>query len=421
MMHYSHYIYRQALVWILATWVYGMCQSQDNAFDISCIDTTANYITFNNADWTPLFNQLTQLEDTTDTTVDIISIAHIGDSHIQAGFFTEGLRIPLQQKWGNAGRGLITPLRISNTNEPTYYKISTPDDWTHYRCVLGKKFDSNVGISGISILPTSGEIDLTFETYNHDDCYAGFNSLRLFHSESENFPQLIPDTVCEEIEIDNSRRGETRYSWKTTTNSIHLQGFNSYELECGAIYAASIENGNSGIIVHAIGNNSATYECYNRVNNYASKLSALTPHLIIISMGTNESVSSTITSELLYSQIDQLVSSIRQEIPQALILLTTPAENKIRRRRRKNNRRRTYYVDNKHITDVVETIKQYGIDHNIAVWDWYTISGGKGSCETWVKERGMTADRIHYTANGYTLQGNLLYNSIHNAYEKHIR
>ena len=116
-----------------------------------------------------------------------------------------------------------------------------------------------------------------------------------------------------------------------------------------------------------------------------------------------------------------MVSSIRQEIPQALILLTTPAENKIRRRRRKNNRRRTYYVDNKHITDVVETIKQYGIDHNIAVWDWYTISGGKGSCETWVKERGMTADRIHYTANGYTLQGNLLYNSIHNAYEKHIR
>lgn len=419
MMPSTHNTHRKLILLLTIFISLGTVHAQED-FAISCIDTTANSIIFNNADWSPLFERLAQLNDTPSSTVDVISIAHIGDSHIQAGFFTEGLRIPMQQKWGNAGRGLVTPLRITNTNEPTYYKISTPDAWEHNRCVIGKKFDSNVGISGISILPITGEIDLTIETYNHSDCYAGFNSLRLFHSESENFPQLIPENPFDSIEIDYSHRGETRFSWRNATNSIHLQGYNSYEMECGAIYAASLENGNSGVIVHAIGNNSATYECYNRVDNYASKLSVITPQLIIISMGTNESVSK-MTSDEFYNQINHLVVSIRREIPDALILLTTPAENMIRKRRRKNNRRRTYYAENNHISTIVETIKQYGYDHNIAVWDWYAISGGKGSCETWVKERGMAADHIHYTANGYTLQGNLLYNSIHNAYEKYIR
>ena len=416
----TYNIYRVFSLFLSVLWSIGTTYAQED-FTISCIDTTANSIIFNNADWSPLFDNLTQLDDSTSTAIDVISIAHIGDSHIQAGFFTEGLRIPLQQKWGNAGRGLVTPLRITNTNEPTYYKISTPDTWEHNRCVIGKKFDSNVGISGISITSVTGEIDLTIETFNHSDCYAGFNTLRLFHSDSENFPQLIPENLTDDVVIDNSHRGETRFSWKNATNSIHLQGFNSYEQECGAIYAASLENGHRGIIVHAIGNNSATYECYNRVNDYAIKLSALSPQLVIISMGTNESVSTSMTAETMYNQIDCLVTSIRNSMPETLILLTTPAENKIRKRNRKNKRRRTYYVENSHVTTIVETIKQYGCDHNIAVWDWYTISGGKGSCETWVKERGMAADRIHYTANGYTLQGHLLYNSIHNAYEKYIR
>ena len=145
------------------------------------------------------------------------------------------------------------------------------------------------------------------------------------------------------------------------------------------------------------------------------------PHLVIISMGTNESVSSTIKPEHLYNQIDLLISSIKQESPDALILLTTPADNKLRKRKRRNKKRVVYYAHNPHITTVVETIKQYGKENNIAVWDWFTISGGENTSDTWVKEQGMAKDHIHYTQTGYSIQGNLLFESIYNAYEQHIR
>lgn len=389
---------------------------------ISCIDINADTIIFNGADWSPLFDRLQTLSDSTLTQREVVSIVHLGDSHVQAGFFSEALRLPIQQQWGNAGRGLISPLKLTRTNEPADYQITSPVKWSYNRCIAGKHFDSEVGVSGISVQPTSAHIDLTFQTMSRQGENEKFCSMRLFHSESDKFPQLLPINSLDSIEIDY-KCGETHYRWapNAATNNLQLQGANSYTRKDAAIYGALLENDSSGILVHAIGNNSATYECYNRVTQYATKLSSLQPHLVIISMGTNESISSATTHATLYSQIDRLVTSIKKESPEALILLTTPADNKLRKRKRRNNRRSVYYVQNPRIETVAHTIRQYGADHNIAVWDWYTISGGKDSCETWIKEKGMRKDHIHYTEEGYSIQGNLLFRSIQNAYEQHIQ
>lgn len=384
---------------------------------ISCVNHEADTITFNGADWSPIFNRMVSLLDTTSKQHDIISIVHLGDSHVQAGFFSEALRLPLQNLWGNAGRGLIAPLRICKTNEPADYRITSPDSWQHHRCIIGKKFSNEVGVSGIAITPVTDQIDLTFETMSRYGEEIGFNTLRLFHTPSDKFPQLLPADTPEGLNTFSIRPGETYFTWNDTIHHMHLQGANSYENQHAIIFGASLENGQKGIILHAIGNNSATYECYNRVSNYGEKLAMLEPQLVIISMGTNESVSALTTEALLYEQIDALVTSIRNKSPEALILLTTPADNKLRKRRK----RKTYYTENKKITTVVETIKNYGRENNIAVWDWFTIGGGKGSCETWVKEKGMKKDHIHYTQEGYAIQGNLLYQSILKAYEQHIR
>lgn len=386
---------------------------------ISCVNVAADTIIFNGADWSPLFDKLSILQDSTATEGNVISIVHLGDSHVQAGYFTEALRIAMQQKWGNAGRGLIAPLKLCKTNEPGDYSITTPDKWNFKRCITGKNFSSQVGVSGISILPRSKYIDLTFETMSRHGEEVGFNTLRLFHAPSDRFPQLLPHITPEGLNTFSVQAGETYFTWSDTLSSIRLEGAHSYEVTDAAIYGASLENGKSGIIIHTIGNNSATYNSYNKVDDYARKLSMLDPMLIIISLGTNESISSQSTTELIYRHIDTLVSDIRKENPQALILLTTPADNKVRKGRGKN-RRRTY-ADNKYHALVYEAICNYGRDHNIAVWDWYTIGGGKGSCETWIKEKGMKPDHIHYTEKGYTLQGTLLYHSILQAYEQHIR
>ncbi len=389
---------------------------------ISCINTEADTIIFNGADWSPLFRTIEQIQDTAQRELKIVSIIHLGDSHIQAGFFTEAMRIPLQKAWGNAGRGLITPLKISKTNEPSDYRFTTPDEWQFSRCIPGKFFSSRVGAGGILIEPVGESIDLTFETMSRHGEDVKFNKLRLLHADTEKFPLLQVEDEPEGLTITPPFEGETCYSWDTPVNKLCLKGRNGHTPSDAAIYGASLENGNSGIIIHTIGNNSATFDCYNRIDDYGKKLAALTPQLVIISLGTNESVSSTISTEKLTGQIDRLVQSIKKECPEALFLLTTPADNKLRKTKKRRRRRRvTYYVENKNLAVVAEAIKEYGEKNNIAVWDWYTIAGGKGSCEKWIKEEGMRNDHIHYTAKGYSIQGNLLYKSLMNAYEQHIR
>lgn len=390
---------------------------------ISCINLEADTITFNGADWSPFFSMIEHIQDSAQTEQKSISIIHLGDSHVQAGYFTEAMRIPLQEAWGNAGRGLITPLKISKTNEPSDYRITTPGKWQFNRCLPGKYFSKSVGAGGILIEPVGKSMDLTFETMSRRGEDVRFNKLRLFHADTERFPLLQVADEPEGLAITSPYGGETCYSWDTLVNNVRLKGHNNGRRPAdAAIYGASLENGNNGIIVHTIGCNGATFDCYNLIDDYGKKLAALTPQLVIISMGTNESVSPTISSVKLTRQIDLLIQSIKEECPDVLFLLTTPADNKLRKTKKRRKRRRTtYYVENKNIALVAETIKEYGEKNNIAVWDWYTIAGGEGSCEKWIKEEGMRNDHIHYTAKGYSIQGNLLYKSLMNAYEQHIR
>lgn len=388
---------------------------------ISCINDKENAIIFNEADWSTLFQSMKMLRDTTQGNQNIVSIVHLGDSHVQAGTFTETLRIPMQSIWGNAGRGLVVPLKITKSNEPLDYRINSLSKWQFSRC-LGKQFSNQVGVGGILIEPVTNSIDLTFLTKSRYGEDVKFNKLRLLHSATDSFPKLNLTDTLSGLNIHSPIAGETCYSWDNPTNTISLQGTNNSTPSNAAIYGAILEKNNSGILVHTIGNNSATYECYNRIDNYGKKLARLNPDLIIISLGTNESVSSVFKGERLEREIDKLISSIKKESPNALFLLTTPADNKLRRVRRNKRRRRVaYYINNINLPHIVETIKEYGKKNNIAVWDWYTISGGKGAYDTWIKEDGMRKDHIHYTPKGYTLQGNLLFNSILNAYEQHIQ
>lgn len=388
---------------------------------ISCVDFNANKIIFNGADWSPLFRSMEQLQDTTACEQRVVTIVHLGDSHVQAGFFTEAMRIPMQAKWGNAGRGLITPLKITKTNEPFDYRFTSPDKWQYNRC-LGKRFSSSVGVGGILIEPLTESIDLLIETISLHGEDVKFNRLRLLHTPADSFPQLQLADEPGGLTVHSPFAGETCYSWDSLVNTISLHGKNDLGPSNAAIYGATLENSSNGIIIHSIGNNSATYECYNRIDDYGGKLAALTPDLVIISLGTNESVYSTFSTARFEQEIDRLISSVKEENPDALLLLTTPAENKLRKRKKnKRGRRVTYYANNANLPRVAETIREYGAKNNIAVWDWYAIAGGKGMCETWIKEEGMKKDHIHYTQKGYTLQGSLLYNSILNAYEQYIR
>ena len=174
------------------------------------------------------------------------------------------------------------------------------------------------------------------------------------------------------------------------TASLRLKGN-------AALFGARLLNDNSGVVVDCIGNNGATYSSYVRIDGFASQLKDLNPQLVIISLGTNEAFGNYSTLE---SNIDKLVSSIAKECPGAKFLLTTPLET--------HKKGGKGYVIQTGVADVRDIIMNYGKTHNIPVWDFYTVAGGKGAASRWLSVKYMSSDHLHLLAKGYQFMGDLM-------------
>lgn len=144
----------------------------------------------------------------------------------------------------------------------------------------------------------------------------------------------------------------------------------------------------------------------------------LKPELLILSFGTNESHNKRYNSTVHYHQMDELVKLLRSRMPGVPILLTTPPGSY--ESFRQSRRRRTYAVNPRTAT-AVNMIRKYAQDHKLAVWDMYTVLGGKDhACKDWWDSGLMRPDHIHYTADGYVLQGELLFQALINAYNDYV-
>jgi len=95
----------------------------------------------------PFFEKLIALETKKNGKV---SIVHIGDSHIQPDYLTNAVRQPLQQKFGDGGRGFIFPYTLNKQVATRPYYFASNATWQicrnnqPFKCESGTEF----GLSG---------------------------------------------------------------------------------------------------------------------------------------------------------------------------------------------------------------------------------------------------------------------------------
>ena len=177
--------------------------------------------------------------------------------------------------------------------------------------------------------------------------------------------------------------------------------------------ALAVETGVPGLVYHAMGINGATTSHFFQPDKL-EQIVALNPDLIILSFGTDESHGRNYQSDEHWAQMDTLTSAIHAHLPTAKILMTTPPGSYIRIRRR--GRR----VINTKTQDVVQNILAFAHQKGFPVWDMYNIVGGKRACQNWVSSGYMQRDRVHYTHNGYALQGQLLAEAMIKAFNDYV-
>lgn len=374
---------------------------------LTFLNSNRNHIDMNGADWSGLRTKLAHLAGA--KTGAKVSVVQIGDSHIQPDIVTARLRQRMQTRYGDGGRGCVGAYRLAGTNAPDNYELRASVHAAR-RSRLGghRPFDVMPGLTGVAAAFDSSHVDIDIT----DKSGSRFSHVTVLHSADSGYKTAkMGDNVVFGREV---TPWATAYDLPAAADYVFMQ-----MAAGGALYGAVLTNDNAGVVVSSIGNNGATYGMYLEIDNFGEQLKALSPDLVIVSLGTNEAVG---VGGGVKQNIDQLVKRIKRSNPGTEILLTTPMEFhrrysrvvskrvKVRRKRYKTVRQRvSSYAPAAGLGSVRNAILEYGRENKVAVWDFYTVAGGQGAAQHWLANGLMkSGDHVHCTESGYELQGMLL-------------
>jgi lysophospholipase L1-like esterase len=390
-------------------WVYG--QRVDFTYKTYGLEVDADNVIHNAAHLEPFFESLYQLQFARDQKVNIV---HIGDSHIQADYMTAVIRRNFQFHFGNAGRGLIVPLRVAQTNEPSNFKTSSNVVWKSKRCVFPDQ-PLPIGIGGVTIETTDPQA--TLDIYMNDLWQDNsFNTLTLFYQkDARSFDFSVREPGGPELARINAFQSDStsnsvRVSWERKVNAVTIQSVKANADQTRAtIYGAVVENSANGVLYHTIGVNGAKFRHYNEAKYFAEQTADVHPDVFIISLGTNESIEYPYLDKTFPSQIDRLLTSLRMNNPNAAFILVTPQD--VFKKKNKPN---------PGILQVRDMIVQYAVENGLAFYDLYRAMGGENSAKSWTENSLLSRDGIHLTKDGYEYQGNLFFHALMKSYNFYV-
>ncbi|MEO8405506.1 MAG: GDSL-type esterase/lipase family protein [Chitinophagaceae bacterium] len=360
---------------------------------------------FNSSGLDSFYQKLYKLKSTGSGTV---SIVHIGDSHIQADFLTEVVRDGLQDFFGNAGRGLVFPYQLAQSNAPDDVKSSSDNNWQFNR-LAHPEIPISYGISGYGIRTNNSTANIKLSLNPVSSGLSYFNRLKIFtDSNIANSWVVQADNnavpyVLKKEESDSSIYHLVTLEQPSTSFSISSLPSESTK----EFYGVSLENSKPGVLYHTIGVNGARYDQYNNASLFWQQLPALKADLYIISLGTNEAQFPAFNETVFTKQLTTFIEKIKQSSPGASILITTAPDSY--KQRRPNAVLRSLNI----------SLENYCSKNYIPFWDLYRITNGYGSAYSWVRRGLMVSDRIHFTPEGYRLQGGLLLDALGKGYNNY--
>jgi hypothetical protein len=359
----------------------------------------------------PFFKRLQKLKKTKKGQLNIV---HIGDSHIQADLICKVVRQGFQDYFGNAGRGLVFSHQLAKSNAPSDVFSSSNVIWKHNRCAH-PEVNTLHGISGFGIHSSNEDAKITLNIKN-DLADFKFDKIQLFLGDDNSSYTLRTSNDARsynfETKVDIDTPSSTIFLDSLTNEfSIYKNKSNHQDSELFSFYGASLsKKDSSGVIYHNVGCNGAQFWQFSKSKLFFNQLKALKGDLYILSFGTNEAQNSKIVTDSLINQIDVFVKNIKRINPNAVILFTMPPGSYFQSRE-----------PNKTLKTVANAIQFYCLNNSCSYWDLYSITGGFQGAKMWNNNNLMAKDLVHFTKDGYNLQGNLLLEALVNSYNIYDR
>lgn len=363
---------------------------------------------------------------------DNVNILHIGGSHVQAGVLSNTVRMHFSP---SADRGFLFPFRAIKTNSPQGYRIDFTGMWKGSRCV-NKDVDVELGLSGAAAISSDKEASITLRL--RDEGKWNFNQLTIQGNASDStvIPYLITsandtlwsDPVLSDMYVRDSWSfilprpdsvvtiqftGLTRKVSSKQKRKTYLPLQDKHYFELHGILPRSDRH---GVTYTESGINGAAVPSWLRTGKrFEEELSLLPPDLVIFGIGINDANVPMLEfdPEVFKSGYRSLIHRIQSVNPQACFLFITNNDCAFSL----GKGRRAKKIANPNTERVRQAMMELATEFNGAVFDVYGLMGGLKSSEIWVNENLMKKDRIHFTNEGYSLIGDLLYNAIENNYQ----
>ena len=168
------------------------------------------------------------------------------------------------------------------------------------------------------------------------------------------------------------------------------------------------ENDWDGLVYHAVGINGADVPAWLRCRHLPEDLKLIRPDLAIFGIGINDAnvPPQKFDPEQFKAHYRELIALFKSANPHCALLFVTNNDCLLNLGRRHGKR------TNPNTARVAKAFKELAAETGGAVWDQYHIMGGSRSSALWRGKRLMRPDRIHFTAEGYHLIGDMLYNAI---------
>lgn len=148
-----------------------------------------------------VFNKLYNLEKNKEGKVNIV---HIGDSHIQADFFTNAIREVMQNQFGNGGFGFTFPYSLVRTNGPRYIRYNCNATWESLMNVSPVR-DVGVGLSGIALYTSAQDFILQLSANDGFE----FNTVKIIYPTEEAHYKMSVNAPQLEASAGSTRGGAT--------------------------------------------------------------------------------------------------------------------------------------------------------------------------------------------------------------------
>ena len=358
------------------------------------------------------FEKLNKLETHKNQQVHVL---HIGDSHIQADFFSGKVRelFVKDQRFPVNSRGFTFPYKAAQTNNPVNYEVKYEGEWEGKRSVKSKQY-SRWGLAGVNAITYVANSSIQINP-NIDSQEFEIRKVKIFfpiYDQKSFQPTIVPD-YNNRITSYSMGDGYLEFSLLKPQKSITIK-FEKKLAKQGQFVLQGIllESNRPGLTYSASGANGAKVPTYFRCQDFCKQVVQLNPDLIIISLGTNDAFSLGFNAYQFKIDYKKLILSIRKKLPNTSILLTTVGDS--------YRGTHTKYP-NKNNEKANTQIIALGKELNLAIWDFYQVMGAYGAIDDWF-DKGLTAkDKLHLSRQGYELQGELLFSALNRAYQNYYK